>query len=267
MKQTKSRWISLLLAVMMLAASAAIMTSAVGTTMAQPTFTITHAGTGISAIIPQGVLPEGTTLVAEVGGGAGHVVIIGYWSISFIHNGEEVEPENGAVTIRIPIPEQFANLQIMGLSVLGSVSTPQPSNARIENGYILFNTTVANEFSITASSAETTTATTATTETTATTGDTTETTATTETTDDTTATTATTETTDNTATGKDDETTENTTDETEDETTTAGLTGGKPPPPPQTGFSLSTSATIAAVVLGLGGVYFGWRYYKQKDEE
>ena len=289
MKKANSRRLSLGLAAVMLLASMAMVVSAVGTTLAAPvdTFIINHAGTGISAIVQQDVLPAGTTLNVTpltLSAPDADALRLGTWTIRFIYEGEEVQPYNGRVTIRMPISAEHAaaaQARIFLASVLPS-ALPQPSNVRLETAgdalAILFETSVGGPFEVSAIPQQGTTTAASTTTAAPTTTGMGETTTAAETTTGTETTTV-----DPSASSSQGETTTatGTTADTatttvagssggggggETTTTTQLLTGGKPPPPPQTGFATSTSAVVAAMILAAGGVYFGWRYFKRDDE-
>ena len=219
-------------------------TTTTATTTAVPTFTLTHAGTNIQAIVPQGVLPAGSVIMVEsapvtVAPADGGPAVMSH-RISFRHNETAVSP-TGTLTIRMPIPANTQNPATLLVRrsdpATGATTAQQPTNIRVDAGFLVFDTTADGIFFVVRNMDTTTTA------------------ATTTTTVDPSASTTTT------APDPSASSTATTADK------DGGLTSGPPPMPPQTGFSLSTSAAVAAVILALGGVYFGWRYFKQKDED
>lgn len=86
---------------------------------------------------------QGTTVI----GGKTYKQILNY-DIGFKNGSTEIEPENGAVEISIPVPSEFAGRTDLVVARLGSNGTYEKVNAVIKNGKLVFSSAEFGEFAV-----------------------------------------------------------------------------------------------------------------------
>jgi len=97
-------------------------------------FTLTCPNTDSVAVVPVGVLPQGTTLQVGI---APINNAIAAWAVRFVHNNQYVQP-NGQLTMRLPIPESFTGDRTA--LVVRHAAAGHIANVRLEGIFLVFET-------------------------------------------------------------------------------------------------------------------------------